>query len=45
MFRKGRAVGVMFHLEVSAEAVGRWAREGETAEFGRMLIRNCLDEL
>ena len=40
MFRKGRAVGVMFHLEVSAEAAGRWARAyadelreaGKTAE-------------
>jgi GMP synthase (glutamine-hydrolysing) len=26
MFRKGRAVGVMFHLEVSAGAAGRYAR-------------------
>ncbi len=26
MFRKGRAVGVMFHLEVTAEAAARYAR-------------------
>ena len=40
MFRKGRAVGVMFHLEVSAEVAGGWARAyadelreaGKTAE-------------
>ena len=27
MFRKGRVVGVMFHLEVGAEAAGRWIIE------------------
>ena len=37
IFRKGRSVGVMFHLEVSAKAAGRWARAyaDELREVGK----------